>query len=426
MGVSVRQQKRDGKWYLFVRHAGERESRKYKTEEEANAIAAAVRHKIALGEYVVNRPEHSAPEEPAAARLPTLKEFFDKTMSPLWESTLAPATYTRYETSFRVHIIPAIGETVLDEFTRDQVKKFVVSLLRKTAPKRTHGEERQAEEIERKLSKDSIRNIIAALRGAFTEAVEHNLLVVNPASRMGKFYKEAGAVRDEVDTFTAEEIPLLLNATLDNFGFESYALTLAALHTGMRASELAGVQWQDVDFRHRFITVRRQFKDGKESRTKTKKARKVDISDALLKELQILRKRRQEEYLGRGKNELPPWVFLSPGNIIWEEGKQVGRTEGQPVDMVNFRNRVLLKACDKAGIRRRRLHDTRHTFASILLMAGESPAYVRDQLGHASIKMTVDVYGHFIPGANRQAVNKLPSLLAAPQADVRTPAAAGR
>jgi integrase len=45
-------------------------------------------------------------------------------------------------------------------------------------------------------------------------------------------------------------------------------------------------------------------------------------------------------------------------------------------------------------------------------MNGESPAYVKDQLGHSSIKMTVDVYGHFIPGANRQAVNKLPSLTA--------------
>ena len=78
--------------------------------------------------------------------------------------------------------------------------------------------------------------------------------------------------------------------------------------------------------------------------------------------------------------------------------------------MNNWRNRVFWKGCDKAGIRRRRLHDTRHTFASILLMNGESPAYVKDQLGHSSIRMTVDVYGHLIPGANRQAVNKLPSL----------------
>ena len=54
-----------------------------------------------------------------------------------------------------------------------------------------------------------------------------------------------------------------------------------------------------------------------------------------------------------------------------------------------------------------RFHDLRHTFASLLLQQGESPAYVRDQLGHSSIQMTVDVYGHLIPGLNRQAVDKL-------------------
>jgi len=138
--------------------------------------------------------------------------------------------------------------------------------------------------------------------------------------------------------------------------------------------------------------------------------RKVDISDVLLHELQVLKKLRKEDYLGRGKNEIPACVFLSPGLIVWEEGKPIGRKEGQPLDMDNWRNRVFWKACDKAQIRRRRLHDTRHTFASILLMNGESPAYVKELLGHSSIKMTVDVYGHFIPGANRQAVNKLPSL----------------
>jgi integrase len=157
-------------------------------------------------------------------------------------------------------------------------------------------------------------------------------------------------------------------------------------------------------------SVAESFQDGKTKRTKTKRIRKVDVSDALLQELEVLKKRRQQEYLARGKNEIPEWMFLSPGDIIWKDGKPVGREEGQPVDMKNFYNRVFLRACDKAKIRRRRVHDTRHTFASILLMNGESPAYVKDQLGHTSIKMTVDIYGHWIPGSNRQAVNKLPSL----------------
>jgi integrase len=203
-----------------------------------------------------------------------------------------------------------------------------------------------------------------------------------------------------------------------HYGFENYVMTLTLFHTGLRASELAGLQWSDLDTRGRFITVRRQYKDGNTTRTKTKKIRKVDVSDVLLQELQTLKKQRKADYLSRGKNEIPEWMFMTPGKIEWSEGEEgkrggrepIGHKEGSPMEMKNFRNRVFLKACDKAGIRRRRLHDTRHTFASILLMNGESPAYVKDQLGHSSIKMTVDIYGHWIPGSNRQAVNKLPSL----------------
>jgi integrase len=54
-----------------------------------------------------------------------------------------------------------------------------------------------------------------------------------------------------------------------------------------------------------------------------------------------------------------------------------------------------------------RFHDLRHTFASLLIAQGESLAYVRDQLEHASVKLTVDTYGHLVPGANRQAVDRL-------------------
>ena len=65
------------------------------------------------------------------------------------------------------------------------------------------------------------------------------------------------------------------------------------------------------------------------------------------------------------------------------------------------------KILAKAGLRKIRFHDIRHTFASLLLSQGESPVYVKEQLGHYSIQMTVDVYGHLIPGSNRGAVNKL-------------------
>jgi integrase len=74
-----------------------------------------------------------------------------------------------------------------------------------------------------------------------------------------------------------------------------------------------------------------------------------------------------------------------------------------------------------AKLQRLRFHDLRHTFASLLLAQGESLAYVKDQMGHSSINVTVDVYGHLVPGGNRAAVDKLDEL---PKAAVESKTAA--
>ena len=75
-----------------------------------------------------------------------------------------------------------------------------------------------------------------------------------------------------------------------------------------------------------------------------------------------------------------------------------------------MKNRHFYRCLEKAELRRIRFHDLRHTFASLLLTNGESLAYVKDQLGHSSISMTVDVYGHLVPGANRAAMDRLPTI----------------
>ena len=90
---------------------------------------------------------------------------------------------------------------------------------------------------------------------------------------------------------------------------------------------------------------------------------------------------------------MPDWVFCNEA--------------GRPLDGDNLRHRVFYKVLAQAGLRRIRVHDLRHTFASLLIQNGESLAYVKDQLGHSSIQVTVDIYGHLIPGANRAAVDRL-------------------
>src|SRR5262245_33574245 len=79
---------------------------------------------------------------------------------------------------------------------------------------------------------------------------------------------------------------------------------------------------------------------------------------------------------------------------------------GTRIDPSNLR-KLFNRLLTDAKMRRIRFHDLRHTFASLLLQNGESLTYVKEQMGHSSIQVTVDIYGHLVPGGNRQAVNKL-------------------
>ncbi len=78
------------------------------------------------------------------------------------------------------------------------------------------------------------------------------------------------------------------------------------------------------------------------------------------------------------------------------------------MDRANLADRHFLRCLQEAGLKRRRYHDLRHTFASLLLTAGAPIAYVSEQMGHSSIELTVKRYGHLQPGANRKYVNNLP------------------
>ncbi|MFC1693444.1 tyrosine-type recombinase/integrase [Candidatus Latescibacterota bacterium] len=92
-------------------------------------------------------------------------------------------------------------------------------------------------------------------------------------------------------------------------------------------------------------------------------------------------------------NKIHDWIFINK--------------VGKPISGDNWRKRIFNKALKKSKLRSIRIHDIRHTYFSLLLQMGESMIYVRDQLGHSSIRITVDTYGHLVPGGNKEAVDKL-------------------
>ena len=173
----------------------------------------------------------------------------------------------------------------------------------------------------------------------------------------------------------------------------AYPLFLCAVRTGLRLGELLALQWPDIDFNGRFTEVRRNLVAGRVTTPKNGKTRRVDMSAQLTATLKALLQARKKETLKNGWGSVPEWIFCTES--------------GGPLDGADLRHRVFYKLLEKAEPRRVRFHDLRHTFASLLLQNGESPTYVKEQMGHSSIQVTVDIYGHLIPGANRQAVDRL-------------------
>lgn len=362
-------------WYVRVHDQrlpkGRKSYRIGASEKEARGECKKINTALRKGTFNFN-PQMSND------RVPTLNEYWEIFRRAHLETAVRPSTKESYEGSFHRYLLPAFGKLPLDQITLPKIDDFVSLML------------------ENEYAKDTVRIVMAELRKLFNHAIKRKVVRDNPAASIGDLFRQAKRVHDEIMPLTAAEVPVLLQTTADNFPYH-YEFFLTAIHTGMRSGELRGFQWSDVDFRDKFIIVRRSIDNsGRINPTKTSKIRRVDLSDALHTALKQLKARRAKEWKERGLNKIPEWVFCTQ--------------EGTPLDVQNIKNRVFFPCLELAELRRIRFHDLRHTFASLLISNGESLAYVKDQLGHSSIKMTVDVYGHLVPGSNRQAVNRLPAI----------------
>ena len=305
--------------------------------------------------------------------MPTFEEYAERWLETYAKLNGKESTYVRYAGVIRNHLTPALGSTRLNALSRDSIKQLLVA-------------KRQT------LTPSSVRNILTPLREMLRHAVEDEILASNPTTQVGRFLQQRQAVRHEIEPLTREELGQFLT-TLQAQAPELYPLFLCLARTGMRLGEVLALQWGDIDVFTRSITVRRNVVRGRITRPKNGKTRRVDMSEQLTSVLQRLQTQRKAETLRGGWPELPTWVFCSStGGILNKE---------------NLRTRIFYRCLNKAGVRRVRIHDLRHTYASLLIQQGESLAYIRDQLGHHSIQVTVDIYGHLVPGGNKAAVDRL-------------------
>jgi len=174
-----------------------------------------------------------------------------------------------------------------------------------------------------------------------------------------------------------------------------FPLFFLLARAGLRIGEALALKIGDIDFVERLINVERNIVKRNIGLPKSGLTRQVDMSAQLAKVLGqvVLDRKEQLLRLGLPVDDLPEmWLFQN--------------SVGEPMDDSKVR-KVFARLLVKSGLAQRNLHFLRHTFASLLLQQGESLKYVQDQMGHSSIKMTADTYGHLVPGGNRQAVDRL-------------------
>ncbi|MFC1799181.1 tyrosine-type recombinase/integrase [Thermodesulfobacteriota bacterium] len=262
---------------------------------------------------------------------------------------------------------------LLDEIKRRHVKEFLgKKQLKKSKPA-------------------TVRNLKAYLSCILPQAVDDELIESNPARGTGKLIKKTDNT-EKIDPFSWEE-KATFEETLKNHFPGYYPLFLTALRTGMRLGELIALKPGDIDFNGNFIEVRRSASRGIIGRPKSGKIRRVDISTELKKVLKHHLIKRKKETLEKGWKELPEWLFYNG--------------TGNMVDVNNLRNRVYFKALEKAELHRIRIHDLRHTYATLRIQTGHNIADVSKQLGHHSISITVDIYYHWMPGSGKSEVDQL-------------------
>ena len=373
MGVKVR--KRNGKWYVVIDHHGRRKSKSVGSREAAERVKREVETRLALGDLGFQRAEEN-PE------LPTFKEYSERWIRRYAEVECKYSTVYGYNLLLKRHLIPEFGQLAVDRITREQVKNFAARLAGTG------------------LSRNSVRRTIGLLSEILNAALDDRIVERNPAVRILRSRKDRDEKFRPTPLAPSEQESLLSAARAESL--DQYALQLVGMRAGLRRGEIVALQWGDLQFGadesdgNRFIDVKRNYVYGRFTTPKSHEPRRVDMSLELRRTLLDLRDARLLEAFAAGKSSIAEdFVFRSKtGGVL------------DPDHMIRDR---FLPTLQRAGIRAIRFHDLRHTFGAMLIAQGAPLNYVKAQMGHASIQVTVDVYGHLIPGVGERYVDRLDS-----------------
>ena len=371
--------KKGARWYIIIEQrdpeTGERKRKwhsGFRTKKEAEAARTDLLSRMQRGLYV----------EPSKDRL---ADYLMDQWLPAIESTVRRSTFVRYRNGIRLHVIPYLGNVPLQEITPSMLNGLYSKLLVSGRADGGGG-----------LAPNTVRNAHVVLHKALNDAVRWGLLSKNPS-------EFADPPRVPMSTtmriWNADEVRAFLDSTETD---RLQAAWVLAATTGMRRGEILGLRWDDIDLEARRLAVRRALVTSDYelsfSPPKTARGRRVVALDP--ETVRVMRKHRVSQAEER----------LAMGDAYRDQDLVFCQEDGSPVHPDRF-TKIFKNLVSATGLPSIRLHDVRHSYATLALEAGVHPKVVSERLGHASIGITLDTYSHVLPSLQEEAAETVAAVI---------------
>ncbi|TWV45606.1 site-specific integrase [Streptomyces misionensis] len=347
---------------------------------------------------------------PAASSTMAFGDYLTYWLAAIAPERLKPATLNSYEGLSRLYIRPALGKKRLNRLSPADVRRFL-SEFKSSCLCCLRGADKERPEdkrtccavgrcCERRPSARTVQYVHAVLRSALQQAIREELIARNVA----RIVETPTVERKEVRPLDTGEARALLKTARSH---RLYALWLLLVSTGLRRGEVLGLTWSDVDLNAGTLRVRRNVQRIRRElifgTPKTMRSiRTVSLPRRCVQALTQHRVAQDRERKIAG----PKWKPAEgqPTGLIFTT------STGRVIDPRGL-NRMLTILCRDARVPRVRVHDLRHTCASLLLAQGVDARTIMETLGHSTITMTLDTYAHVMGTTLRAAADRMDDAL---------------
>ena len=309
-------------------------------------------------------------------------------------------TREQYLYQIEEHINPAIGAVKLNAVTAPMIQKMYNNAMKPhKAMRKVKGGKMEKKEVPG-ISAKSVKNLHGVCHRLFAKAVLLHYIHANPCDACELPRIEKKEIRPISGAFFGDFLAEIKN---DPFG----DLFFVDVFTGMRQGEILGLCWDCVDFVDGTITIKRQLQQIRKRNgastyefvpPKNDRTRIIQPAPDVMKVLQKIKKQQAEYKLASGN------AWKNENNLVF-----VNEAGGHLIDNTVLKH--LKRIVTKIGIPETRFHDLRHTYATNAIRIGDPIKTVSENLGHAIVAFTLDVYGHVTPAMKQDSAERMQKLI---------------